>query len=163
MWEPGGFRKPLPASGRVWQTKNGRANFILPDGLDEDLDMPDVGHDVLRMMTLRSNDQFNTTVYGYNDRFRGVNGTRMVVLMNRDDIERLGLREGENIKLATASKDGITRELAGLRVTPYDIPAGCIGAYYPEANVLMPLDHYAKGSMTPAAKSVPVTVQRAAA
>ncbi len=163
MWEPGGFRKPLPASGRVWQTKNGKANFILPDGLDEDLDMPDVGHDVLRMMTLRSNDQFNTTVYGYNDRFRGVNGTRMVVLMNRDDIARLGLREGENIKLVTASKDGITRELAGLRVTPYDIPAGCIGAYYPEANVLMPLDHYAKGSMTPAAKSVPVTVQRAAA
>ncbi len=163
MWEPGGFHKPLPARERSWQTKNGRANFITPDGLDEHDDITDAGHDVLRMMTLRSNDQFNTTVYGYNDRFRGVNGTRMVVLMNRDDIERLGLHEGETIKLATSANDGITRELEGLRVTPYDIPAGCIGAYYPEANVLMPLSHYAKGSMTPAAKSIPVTVHRAAA
>ena len=160
MWEPGGFHRYLPARERVWHTKTGKADFVTPTALDEDLDMPEVGHDVLRMMTLRSNDQFNTTVYGYDDRFRGVNGTRMIVFMNRNDIERLGLREGETITLATSATDGVKRELPGLRVTPYDIPVGCIGTYYPEANVLLPLWHHAKGSKTPAAKNIPVTVLR---
>jgi anaerobic selenocysteine-containing dehydrogenase len=125
--------------------------------------MPAEGHDVLRLITLRSNDQFNTTIYGYHDRFRGIDGTRMVVLMNRDDIGRLGLAEGEQVSLRTASKDGIRREMSGFRVTPYNIPVGCIGAYYPEANALLPLWHYAEGSKTPAAKSIPVTVMRAGA
>ena len=160
MWQPGGFRRHLAARERVWHTKTGKADFVTPTGLDENPDMPDGGRDVLRMMTLRSNDQFNTTVYGYNDRFRGVDGTRMIVFMNRDDIDRLGLREGEMITLATFATDGVTRELAGLRVTPYDIPVGCIGTYYPEANVLLPLWHYAKGCKTPAAKNIPVTVRR---
>jgi len=160
MWEPGGFHRPLPARERVWKTKNGKANIVTPRGLDEDLDMPEVGHDVLRLITLRSNDQFNTTVYGYSDRFRGIYGTRMVVLMHRDDIGRLGFEEGQHVTLATSSKDGVKRELAGLRVTPYDIPVGCIGAYYPEANVLMPVWHYAEGSKVPAAKSIPVTMRR---
>ena len=160
MWEPGGFHRPLPARERVWKTKTGRANIITPKGLDEDLDMPHTGRDVMRLMTLRSNDQFNTTVYGYSDRFRGINGTRMVVLMNRGDIERLGLREGEHVRLATVARDGIDRHLDGLRVTPYDVPVGCIGAYYPEANVLLPVWHYALGSKVPAAKSIPVTVHR---
>jgi len=163
MWEPGGFHRHLPARERVWHTKTGKADFVLPTALEEDLDMPEVGHDVLRMMTLRSNDQFNTTVYGYNDRFRGVDGTRMIVFMNRDDIDRMGLREGENVTLATSATDGVTRELPGLRVTPYDIPVGCIGTYYPEANVLLPLWHHAKGSKTPAAKAIPVTVHRESA
>ena len=162
MWEPGGFHRPLPARERVWKTKNGRANIITPKGLDEDLDMPEVGHDVLRMITLRSNDQFNTTVYGYSDRFRGIEGTRDVVFMNRADITRLGLKEGDAVRLETSAKDNIKRELAGLRVTPYDIPTGCIGAYYPEANVLMPIWHYAEGSKVPAAKSVPVMVHKQA-
>ena len=93
MWEPGGFHRPLAARERVRKTKTGKANFITPRGLDEDLDMPEVGHDVLRMVTLRSNDQFNATIYRYTDRFRGVHGTRMVALMRRDDIDRLGLTE----------------------------------------------------------------------
>jgi molybdopterin-dependent oxidoreductase alpha subunit len=160
MWEPGGFHRYLPARERVWHTKTGKANIITPSALEEDLDMPETGHDVLRLMTLRSNDQFNTTVYGYNDRFRGVDGTRMIVFMNRNDIERLGLQEGQNVKLTTSSDDGVHRELTGLRVTPYDIPVGCIGAYYPEANVLLPLWHHAKGSKTPAAKNIPVMVHR---
>ncbi len=163
MWEPGGFHRPLPARERVWKTKNGKANFITPRGLDEDLDMPEVGHDVLRMMTLRSNDQFNTTVYGYNDRFRGVDGTRMVVFMHRDDIERLGLKEGEEVRLETASVDNIKREMGGFRVTPYDVPVGCIGTYYPEANALLPIGHYAEGSKVPAAKSIPIMVHKQAA
>jgi anaerobic selenocysteine-containing dehydrogenase len=160
MWQPGGFHRKLPARERVWKTKTGRANFITPKALDEDPDMPEIGRDVLRMITLRSNDQFNTTVYGYSDRFRGIEGTRDVVLMNRHDIERLGLKEGEQVRLETSSKDSIKRELKGLRVTPYNIPAGCIGAYYPEANVLMPVWHYAEGSKVPAGKSVPVMVHK---
>jgi molybdopterin-dependent oxidoreductase alpha subunit len=162
MWQPGGFHRTLPARDRVWKTRTGKANIITPKGLDEDLDMPDAGHDTLRLITLRSNDQFNTTVYGYSDRFRGIHGTRMVVLMNRDDIARLGLAEGEIVTMQTASNDGIERTMGGFRVTPYNIPAGCIGAYYPEANALLPLSHYAAGSKTPAAKSIPVFVRRLA-
>jgi molybdopterin-dependent oxidoreductase alpha subunit len=158
MWQPGGFHRPVPARDRVWKTPTGRANFIAPRALDEDPDMKADGPDVLRIITLRSNDQFNTTVYGYSDRFRGIEGTRDVVLMNRDDIGRLGLQAGETVRLETAAHDNVTRALPGLLVTPYDIPAGCVGAYYPEANVLMPVWHYAEGSKVPAGKSVPVRV-----
>jgi molybdopterin-dependent oxidoreductase alpha subunit len=158
MWEPGGFQRPLPAKKREWHTDTGRANFVTPTALDEDLDMPAVGHDVLRLMTLRSNDQFNTTVYGYDDRFRGINNTRKVVLMNRSDIDRRGLKVGQAVTLRTVANDGVDRHLSGMLVVAYDIPIGCIGGYYPECNVLMPVWHYAEGSMTPAAKSIPVTV-----
>ena len=104
--------------------------------------------------------QFNTTVYGYNDRFRGIHGTRMVVLMNRNDIDRLGFKEGEVVSPRTCSKDNVERVMAAFRVTPYNIPVGCIGTYYPEANALLPIWHYAQGSKTPVAKSVPVRVDR---
>jgi len=80
--------------------------------------------------------------------------------MHRDDMGRLGFQEGEHVTLATSSKDGVKREMSGLRVTPYDIPVGCIGAYYPEANVLLPVWHYAEGSKVPAAKAIPVTLRR---
>jgi molybdopterin-dependent oxidoreductase alpha subunit len=158
MWEPGGFQRDLPAKRRDWRTKTGRANFVTPKGLDEDADMPGVGHDVLRLMTLRSNDQFNTTVYGYDDRFRGINNTRKVVLMNRSDIDRLGLKVGQAVTLKTAANDGVDRQLPGMLVVAYNIPIGCIGGYYPECNVLLPIWHYAAGSKTPAAKTIPVTV-----
>jgi anaerobic selenocysteine-containing dehydrogenase len=115
---------------------------------------------VFRLMTLRSNDQFNTTIYGYNDRFRGIRGTRMVVLMNRDDMSARGLREGEEVSMRTVSRDNVLREMSGFRVTAYPIPKGCVGAYYPETNTLLPLSHYAEGSKTPAAKSVPVRITR---
>lgn len=158
MWEPGGFQRDLPAKRREWHTASGRAQFVTPEALDEDLDMPGVGHDVLRLMTLRSNDQFNTTVYGYDDRFRGINGIRTVVLMNRSDIDRLGLKVGQAVTLRTVADDGVDRHLSGLIVVAYDIPIGCIGGYYPECNVLMPVWHHAVGSKTPAAKSIPVTI-----
>jgi molybdopterin-dependent oxidoreductase alpha subunit len=160
MWEPGGFHRPLPARERKWRTKTGKANFITPRGLAEDKDLPERGPDGLRLITLRSNDQFNTTIYGYSDRFRGIRGSRMIVFMNRDDIARFGLIEGDEVALITQSDDGHLREAPGFRVVSYDIPAGCIGAYYPEANLLLPVGHYAEGSKTPAAKSIPVTVRR---
>ena len=160
MWEPGGFQRPVPARHRDWKTKTKTANFITPELLDEDPDMPGCGPDTLRMITLRSNDQFNTTVYGYDDRFRGIKGTRDVLLMNTNDMTRLGLKAGSKVRVETISRDNILRELEGLMIVPYDIPPGCVGAYYPEANVLLPLWHYAVGSKTPAAKSIPVAVYR---
>jgi anaerobic selenocysteine-containing dehydrogenase len=118
------------------------------------------GPDLLRLMTLRSNDQFNTTIYGYEDRMRDVSGTRDIVFMNPDDIRRFGLANGETIGLATQAGDGICRELHGLKVFAYSIPSGCIGAYYPECNVLVPLAHHAEESKVPAGKSVPVKIIR---
>ena len=156
MWQPGGFHRPNSARERVWKTDTGKANFIVPPlltatGFD---DAPDR----FRLMTMRSNDQFNTTVYGYDDRFRGIHGTREVVLMNRDDITRLGLHDGQTVKLVSDAGDGVQREVAGLRLVAFDIPRGCVGGYYPECNSLIPLSHHAKFSKTPAAKSVPVRI-----
>jgi len=156
MWQPGGFHRPNPARERKWKTATGKANFIIAPslvatGFD---DAPDR----FRLMTMRSNDQFNTTVYGYDDRFRGIKGTREVVLMNRDDIARLGLRDGQMVKLVSDAGDGMQREVAGLRLVAFDIPHGCVGGYYPECNPLIPLSHHAMYSKTPAAKSVPVRV-----
>ena len=160
MWQPGGFHRPIPARQRVWKTANGKANFVAPAGLEEDPDMPVCGPDVLRLITVRSNDQFNTTVYGYNDRFRGIHGTRMVLLMHTDDIQRLGFQDGAAVKVATVSADNIVREVSGLRLVAYNIPPGCAAGYYPECNALVPLWHHALGSKVPAAKSIPIRVLR---
>jgi molybdopterin-dependent oxidoreductase alpha subunit len=160
MWTPGGFHRHIAAASRVWKTKTGKANFITPESLESETDMQQAkGPDVLRLITLRSNDQFNTTIYGYDDRFRGIHGTRMVVLMNGSDIARLRLREGDRVELQTVADDGHDRRLGGLSVVAYDIPEGCIAGYYPECNSLIPLWHHAKGSKTPAAKSIPVRVR----
>jgi molybdopterin-dependent oxidoreductase alpha subunit len=160
MWTPGGFRRPTPAAHREWKTSNGKANFIVPRGFDEDPDMPAQGEDVLRLMTMRSDDQFNTTVYSLDDRFRGVYGTRKVLFMNPADIERLGLEAGQQVVASTVAKDNVPRAVAALRVTPYEIPEGCVAGYYPELNPLIPLWHHAEGSQVPAAKSIPITLRR---
>ncbi len=115
----------------------------------------------MRLITTRSNDQFNTTVYGYSDRFRGVEGTRQVVFMNEKDIARLGFKAAETVTLATVADDGVKRELKGLRIVPYSIAEGCIAAYFPECNVLVPMWHHDERSLTPAVKSVPVRVLKA--
>jgi len=121
----------------------------------------EAGRDVLQLMTLRSNDQFNTTVYGYDDRFRGVKGTRKVVFLNRNDIVRLGFVPGGWVRLRTAVEPTVRREAGPFQIIAYDIPVGCAAAYYPEANALVPLWHYAKRSKVPAAKSVPVVLLHA--
>ncbi|CAA2110522.1 FdhF/YdeP family oxidoreductase [Variovorax paradoxus] len=153
---PGGFPRPAPARQRVWKTKNGKANFKGYGNLRADPDTPETGPDVLRLMTLRSDDQFNTTIYSLDDRFRGVYGTRRVLLMNRDDIERLGLTEGTQVDVSSAVDDGHARTVHAMRVTGYDIPLGCVAGYYPECNPLIPLSHYAERSKVPAAKAIPV-------
>jgi molybdopterin-dependent oxidoreductase alpha subunit len=162
MWQPGGFHRTLGARHRKWNTGTGKANFIAPPSLATDIDTATEQRDIVQLITLRSNDQFNTTVYGYDDRFRGVHGTRMVVLMNRNDMARFELDDRDIVTLTTAVDDGRERRMSGFTVVPYDIPEGCIGGYYPECNPLLPLWHYAEGSKTPAAKSIPVRVQRVA-
>jgi len=154
---PGGFARPLPARERVWKTESGKAVFSMPEALSAAFP-GDGGKDVMRLITLRSNDQFNTTVYGMDDRFRGVEGTRMVLFMHADDIARLGLEDGSEVGLGSAAGDGFVRELHGLRVVAYDIPRGSVAAYYPECNPLIPLWQHADENKVPAAKSVPVRV-----
>ncbi len=111
-------------------------------------------------MTLRSNDQFNTTVYGYDDRLRDVSWHPGYRFHESGRHCAVGLADGEAIGLSTQADDGIAREKQGLRVFAYDIPQGCLGAYYPECNVLIPLSHYAEESKVPAGKSVPVRIMR---
>ncbi|MDR7126641.1 FdhF/YdeP family oxidoreductase [Pseudotabrizicola sp. 4114] len=157
--QPGGFPRPVAARDRRWETESGKANFKIPKALHASFD-DGTDPNVLRLITLRSNDQFNTTVYGYADRLRGIHGSRMVVMMNRQDRERAGVGEGGFARITTAVDDGITRSMAGFQVIDYDIPPGTIAAYFPECNPLIPLWHYAEESKTPAAKSVPVKIER---
>jgi molybdopterin-dependent oxidoreductase alpha subunit len=157
LFQPGGFWKGNKASERIWLTRSGKAEFLAPTGLSA------AGFDDAegryRLMTLRSNDQFNTTIYGYHDRFRGVKNTRDILFMNAKDIARAGLSEGQVVALQSDAGDGKRRVREGLIVMPYSIPEGCLGAYYPECNVLMPLEHHAEESHVPAAKTVPVRIR----
>jgi anaerobic selenocysteine-containing dehydrogenase len=157
--EPGGFQRPIAARHREWKTENGKANFIVPDGLDTDPDAPENGPDVLRLMTVRSDDQFNTTIYSLDDRFRGIYGTRKVLLLNEADIARMGLRVDDIVTATTAVDITMPREVAGLRVRAFDIPLGCAAGYFPECNPLLPLAHFAEGSKVPAAKAIPVRLR----
>jgi molybdopterin-dependent oxidoreductase alpha subunit len=158
MWTPGGMVRPLPARERKWKTKSGKAEFQVPDTLDEDPDMPEAEAGALRLMTVRADGQFNTTIYNHDDRFRGVHGSRMVLLMNREDMNARGIDEGDRVTLQTISPDRVVREVAGFAAVPYDVPRGSLAGYYPECNPLLPLWHYAKQSKVPAAKSIPVRV-----
>jgi molybdopterin-dependent oxidoreductase alpha subunit len=156
MWQPGGFRKPVPAAHREWKTPNGRANFIVPATLVENPDQPPIGADVMRLFTVRSDSQFNTTVYNEDDRFRGIYGGRKVLLMHPADITRLGFAEGALVDAHGVTDDGLARQVGGLKLVGYDVPPGCIAGYYPECNPLLPLEHHALESMVPAAKSIAV-------
>lgn len=157
---PGGFPRPIPARDRIWETETKRANFKVPKALSASFDD---GRDesVLRLITLRSNDQFNTTIYGDDDRFRGIYGSRMVVMMNADDMLRFGISQEDEIALTTAADDGVERRVTGLTALEYDVPPGTCAAYFPECNPLIPLWQFAEESRTPAAKSVPVRIEAA--
>ncbi len=156
MFTPGGFYRGNPARERQWKTASGKAEFTTPTVLSALGAEPDEA--VFTLITLRSNDQFNTTIYGFRDRLRGLEGDRMIVLMNPGEMARAGLHEGQQVTLVSAVEDGITRALPGMRVTGYDLPDGCVGAYYPEANPLVPLDWHDVESLTPAYKGAPVRI-----
>jgi molybdopterin-dependent oxidoreductase alpha subunit len=154
--EPGGFVLRNPAAHREWNTGTGKANFaVVPT---PDLRLPE---GQLRLFTIRSHDQYNTTVYGLDDRYRGIKQARRVILMHPDDVAERGLMADEWVDVRSHGADGRERLAPRFRVVPYDVPRGCAAAYFPEANVLVPVGSRAKGSNTPSSKMIPVTVERA--
>jgi molybdopterin-dependent oxidoreductase alpha subunit len=157
MFDAGGFYRGNAARERRWKTDGGKAIFTRPDVMSA----LGVGSAPGRfhLITMRSNDQFNTTIYGHSDRHRGLEGDRAVVLVNPQDMRREGLNEGDVVTLVSDAGDDVVREVAGLRVTPFDLPDGCIGGYYPEMNPLVPLWYHDKDSKTPASKGVPVRIR----
>ena len=156
MFQPGGLTRPIGARERKWATRSGKANFVVPTQMFAG-DVDSFGKEgVLQLVTFRSNGQFNTTVYSDVDRFRGVKGTRTIVFMNAADMGRHGLKADDLVDLTTAIDDGIERRIEAYRVVPYNIPEGCVGAYFPEVNPLIPLQHHDKKAHTPAYKATPV-------
>ncbi|SJK83801.1 FdhF/YdeP family oxidoreductase [Halomonas elongata] len=155
---PGGFRMPLPPTERKWETPSGKAEFYVFDGLRADKKVH--GDDVLRLVTIRSHDQYNTTIYAMDDRYRGVFGRRDVLFMSKSDLQDRGLQQGDLVNIETVS-DGEALHYDGLTAIEYSIAPGTIAAYYPEANRLVPLDYIDKDSGTPSYKSIPVRVRRA--
>ena len=154
--DPNGFHLDVAPRRLVWLTPNGKANFLLFPGLDVNAPVSDPA--MLRLATVRSHDQFNTTIYSFNDRYRGVHNDRMVIFMNADDRIARGLESGSKITLETISSDGVQRRMDGLTVLDYPMARGSVAGYFPELNPLLPLDHHDKISGTPAAKSIPVRV-----
>ncbi|MGB3320075.1 MAG: FdhF/YdeP family oxidoreductase [Sphingopyxis granuli] len=154
--DPKGFHLDIPPRRLVWPTPNGKANFLLLPGLEVDARVDDPT--MLRLATVRSHDQFNTTIYSYSDRYRGVYNDRMILFMNADDRIARGLEKGATVALETISTDAVRRRVDALTIIDYPMPRGAVAGYYPELNPLLPLDHYDRMSGTPAAKSIPVRV-----
>jgi formate dehydrogenase major subunit len=150
--EPGGFLLPHPPRDRrEFPTPSGKAQF------SAELLHTAYGHaGGLVLQTLRSHDQFNTTIYGLDDRYRGVSGGRRVVLVNPVDLSRLGFEAGGLVDIVAGE-----RIASGFRLVAYETPLGCVAAYYPEANVLVGLDDRSSESGTPSFKSIPVTLTQA--
>jgi len=150
--EPGGFYLPNLAREGVFKTSTGRANFTV-----HELPRHELAPGQLLLMTMRSHDQFNTTIYGLDDRYRGVHNERRVVFMNPADVEERGLSAGQVVDLVSHF-EGETRRARRFLVVPYQIPRRCAAAYFPEANPLVPVRHTADKSNTPASKSIRITV-----
>ncbi|MBL5863664.1 FdhF/YdeP family oxidoreductase [Serratia fonticola] len=159
---PGGFYLGNAAAELRFATQSGKAEFSaapLPDTL-----FPQIGAQKAPfvLQTLRSHDQYNTTIYGLDDRYRGVYGQREVLFIHPEDLADLGLQDGELVEIETLWNDGITRKVSGFKLVSYDIPRGNLAAYYPETNPLVPLASFGDGTGTPTSKSVPVAIRRCA-
>ncbi len=164
--QPGGFRMPVPSSERIWNTPSGKAEFTvqeIPSRSPIHQAREQYGDQLFVLMTTRSHDQYNTTIYGMDDRYRGVFGQRRVIFMNPEDITRMGLLAGDWINLTSVWQDGITRRADKFLVVSYDIPQGCLSGYYPETNNLVPLESVADHSRTPTSKSIPVIIEKTTA
>ncbi|MFI1329497.1 FdhF/YdeP family oxidoreductase [Streptomyces sp. NPDC020845] len=154
---PGGFALPhAPRDSRSFPTATGKANFTAAP-----VEYPRVPEGRLLLQTLRSHDQYNTTIYGLDDRYRGIKNGRRVVLVHPDDARELGLADGSYTDLVSEWTDGSERRAPGFRVVHYPTARGCAASYYPETNVLVPLDSTADTSNTPASKSVVVRLEQA--
>ncbi|MCU1633856.1 MAG: hypothetical protein JWM61_2508, partial [Micrococcaceae bacterium] len=148
--QKGGFILPNgPRDSRTFNTPTGKAVLTVNDL--EYLERPE---GTLILQSLRAHDQWNTTIYSNNDRYRGIKKGRHVVFINPEDITELGLKDGQNVDIHGVYDDGVQRVLRAYRVVSYPTARGCAASYYPEANVLVPLDHVAQGSNTPTSKQV---------
>lgn len=153
-----GFQLPHPPrDSREFRTDTGRANFAV-----NHLHWLPVPPGRLILQTLRSHDQYNTTIYGLDDRYRGVHGGRRVLLIHAEDITALGFTDGDTVDLVSEWTDGTERRVEGFRLVAYPTPRGNAAAYYPETNPLVPLDHVAAGSNTPVSKAVTIRLERTA-
>ena len=160
--EDGGFYLGNSARERNWKTPSGKA-IIHSHPLPESI-LPKRAQDLssektLVLQTLRSHDQYNTTIYGMNDRYRGIKGERNVVFINPADIQRLGFKEGQSVTLRSIWDDETERKVSNFKLVPYSIPAGNIAAYYPETNPLVPLDSLGEFSNTPTSKSIAIELE----
>jgi anaerobic selenocysteine-containing dehydrogenase len=153
LLEPGGFYLPNAARERVFNTRTGKANFTV-----HELPRHELAPDQWLMMTIRSHDQFNTSVYTLNDRYRGISDDRQVVFLNEADIAAAGLQAGRVVDLISHF-EGEERIAPRFRIVPYDIPRQCAATYFPEANVLVPVRSIAEKSNTPASKSVVISIR----
>ncbi|MFE3051858.1 FdhF/YdeP family oxidoreductase [Nocardia sp. NPDC059239] len=151
---PLGFRIRQPARELVFRTPSGRAEFSAAP-------LPQLAQnaDVLTLATMRSHDQWNTTIYSDNDRYRGIKNLRTLIFMNTDDMRERGLGEFDEVDITSIARDGSTRKLSGYKVIPYDIPRGCAAGYMPEMNVLCAIGDYSTQSDQPIMKNVNVRVE----
>jgi molybdopterin-dependent oxidoreductase alpha subunit len=150
-----GFQLPHPPrDAREFRTTTGKANFAV-----NDLHWLPVPHGRLILQTMRSHDQYNTTIYGLDDRYRGIHNGRKVVLINAEDIAALGFAEGDLVDVISEWTDSVERKVTGFRLVPYSTPRGNAAAYYPETNPLIPLNHVAERSNTPVSKAVTVRLE----
>ena len=159
---PRGFRLYNAVEHRVWQTRSQKANFssaALPKQTEHQRAMGEPGLFVLQ--TFRSHDQYNTTVYGLDDRYRGIYGERRVVFVNPDDLAEIGAAAGDRLDIVGRHDDGTERVADSFRVVPYDLPRGSVAGYYPELNVLVPRSTAGDKSDTPTSKSVLVSFRLA--
>ena len=161
---PGGFYLGNSAGARRWNTPSGRANFrpnILPKDLIHERTHATGRVPDLIMQSMRSHDQYNTTIYGLDDRYRGVKGQRDVLFVNEADIIRLGFKPGQKADIVSLWEDGRERRVKGFTLLAFDIPAGQAAAYYPEVNPLVPLESTGDGSHTPTSKFVAIRLEAA--
>ncbi|HEY1394432.1 MAG TPA: FdhF/YdeP family oxidoreductase [Methylibium sp.] len=159
---PGGFRLRNMASERIWATPGRRAVFHA-HAVPRDLAIHrarrrELDRLVFTLATVRSHDQYNTTIYGHDDRYRGVYGQRRVLFIHAEDLRDLGMQAGAWVDLKSIAADGEERVVRRFKLVAYNIPRGCLAAYYPETNGLLPLSSVAEGAGTPTSKSIPVLV-----
>ena len=155
---PGGFYLGNAAAELRFNTPTQKAEFSSA-ALPASLFPQDVAEVPFTLQTLRSHDQYNTTIYGLDDRYRGVYGQREVVFINPEDMQALGFTEGQLVDIETLWNDNISRRVSGFKLVPYNIPRGNLAAYYPETNPLVPLNSFGDISGTPTSKSVPVKLE----
>ncbi|MEL0629205.1 FdhF/YdeP family oxidoreductase [Psychromonas aquatilis] len=158
---PGGFYLGNSAAEHKWNTESQKAQFHdydLPDAIVSASQRALTNNAIFVLQTLRSHDQYNTTIYGFNDRYRGLSGDRNIILLNEKDIEALGLKSGDKVDIEALWGDEVTRKVFNFTLIAFDIPPGNAAAYYPEANPLVALANHGDFTFTPNSKSIAIVI-----